>query len=225
MPSAARGSVHWYDYGPVVGNELSDVRPALIISSAELNHGLTVAITLPMSSTTPPVRHLRNHVFVESACSWASVRQIKSVDQGRLGDKIGEATSQELEKALEILVERLANTRNKPGVVLTQSGYERIEPGTIWDVEFHAQGDTRMLVIDYNDGNKMAVGVEVEYLQKPNSPVRVPININNSSESASALIHRARSFDAEARPMIKIDSVDEYSLMSVNSALLSAIDY
>ncbi len=229
MPSAIRGSIHWYDYGPIVGNELSDVRPALVISNTELNNGLVVVITLPMSSTIPPVRHLRNHVFVESANSWASARQIKSVDQGRLGDKIGEATPREMERALEILVERLDNTRNKPGTVLTQSGYERIEPGAIWDVEFHSQDDalqlTRMLIIDYNDGNKMAVAVGVESGQNPNSSVRVPINMNDSSESASALIHRIRSFDTEARPMIKVSSVDEDSLMSVNSALLRAIDH
>ena len=130
---------------------------------------------------------------------------------------------------MEILGERLTNTRNKPGTFLTPSGYERMEPGAIWDVEFHAQDNiphlTRMLVIDYNDGNKMAVAVGVESGQNPNSPVKIPINIDNATEPASALIHRVRSFDAEARRMIKVSSVDQDSLMSVNSALLSAIDY
>ena len=28
MPGALRGNVHWYDYGPVIGAELSDNRPA-----------------------------------------------------------------------------------------------------------------------------------------------------------------------------------------------------
>lgn len=166
MPSAVRGSVHWCDFGPIMGRELSSSRPALIISNTELNRSLSIAITIPMSTTAPPSRHLQNHVFIESADSWASARQIKAVDKRRLGAKIGEATTHELERILEILVARLARTRNRPGTILTQSGDEQIGPGTIWEVEFRAPDGpalpTQMLVLDYNNGNKMAIAVEVE---------------------------------------------------------------
>ena len=46
MPHAVRGSVHWYDFGPVIGNELSGRRPALIVSNTKLNRHLSSAIAL-----------------------------------------------------------------------------------------------------------------------------------------------------------------------------------
>ena len=37
MPSARQGDIHDYDFGPVIGAELSGRRPALIISTDEFN--------------------------------------------------------------------------------------------------------------------------------------------------------------------------------------------
>ena len=228
MPSAIRGHVHRYDYGPNVGRELSDFHPALIISNTELNRNLYVAIAFPMSSTTPPEQHRRNHAFIADVGSWASLRQIKSVEQARLGAKIGEASPQELETALEVLTASLTNRRNRPGTIQTLSGYERIEAGTVWDIEFHDQDDTAYkiptLILDYNDGNKMGIAIEIGYRQRPDSRLRIPIVVENSVSPASALIHRVRSVDVEARPMEKIGVVEEASLQSVISALLWAID-
>ena len=133
-----------------------------------------------MSSATPAGRHLQNHVFIEAAKSWASVRQIKSVDQNKLRDKIADATAPELEKALEVLVARLASSRNNPGTIQTQSGPQRMEPGTIWEIPFRAPSGSiqlaQMLVLDYNRGNHMAVTVEVEQRRSADSPARIPIN-------------------------------------------------
>ena len=219
MPSIVRGSVYWCDYGPITGSELSSHRPALIISRTELNDALSAAITVPMSSATPPARYVRNHVFVESACSWASARQIKSARQLWLGDKIGEATPEELERVLEVFANRLDNP--------TPYSHQRIEPGTVWDVEFHDQdGDVQnehTLILGYNRGNGIAFTANVEYQERPESPVRVPISMDDSSNPTSALIHRIRSIDTWARPMTMINRVDEDSLISVKSALLSAV--
>lgn len=227
MPPVVRGSVYWCDYGPITGGELSSHRPALIISRTEFNHGLSAAITLPMSSTTPPAQHTRNHVFVESARSWASARQIKSVHRRRLGDKIGEATPEELERVLEVLASRLLNPRYWQGAIPTPSGHQRIEPGTVWDVEFHDQDDAvqneHTLILDYNRGNGIAITANVEYSQRPESSVRVPISIVGSSSPASALIHRIRSIDTGARPMTRVGSVGEDSLTMVKLRLLSVV--
>ena len=40
MPGALRGNVHWYDYGPVIGAELPDNRPALVTSNDLTNRHL-----------------------------------------------------------------------------------------------------------------------------------------------------------------------------------------
>ena len=54
MATALRGNIHWHDFGPVTGAELSGNRPALIISNNFLNKSLTTAITVPnLKDQTP----------------------------------------------------------------------------------------------------------------------------------------------------------------------------
>ena len=64
MPPARQGDVHWYDYGPVIGAELSGHRPGLIISNDDVNRNLGVAITPPMSTAMPAERFRRQHIFI-----------------------------------------------------------------------------------------------------------------------------------------------------------------
>ena len=229
MPPAVRGSVYWYDFGPVVGNELSSHRPALIISNKELNRRLHVAIAIPMSTTVPPARYLRNHVYIAGSGSWASVRQLKTVDRRKLGDKIAYAEVDELETTVEILVERLSASRNRGGTVQTASGEEQITPGTLCTIDLRYEGDeveaVEMLVLDYNHGNGMGIAVEVERRPAPNSPVRTPISVDGSSDPASALVHRVRSIDVPARIVDRTGMVDDASLIIAGRALLAAVDW
>ena len=82
MPSARQGDIHDYDFGPVIGAELSGRRPALIISNNGFNEGFGTAIVLPMSSSMPAERYrTRQHVHVAGVDSWASTRQVKAVRQ------------------------------------------------------------------------------------------------------------------------------------------------
>ena len=176
-----------------------------------------------MSSTTPAGRHLPNHVFIEVAESWASVRQIKSVDQSRLGAKMVDTGEPTLERAAEVLVARLASKRNNPRT--THTG---MEPGTIWEMPLRAQRGpikpTRMLVLDYNHGNHMAIAVEVEQRHSAESPVRIPIGVDGRSQPASALVHRVKSIDMDARTVTKVGVVQGRSLENVGRTLLSMID-
>lgn len=228
MPSAVRGDVHWYDFGPVVGNELSSYRPALIISNTEFNKGLSLAIAVPTSTSPPEDRYAMNHVRIESTRSWASVRQIKSVEQERLGARLGEATPGELEEALEVIATRLWRTPANPGVVQTQSRYETVGRGSIFNVAFYDEYESvqhvPILVLDYNKGNNVAIAVEVEDSQNPNSVVRIPINMIGTSQPMSALVHRVRSVDFGEREVAKVGTVEGSSTQTVISALFSAID-
>lgn len=230
MPPVVQGTLYWYDYGPIVGNELSGRRPALVISTNRLNNNSTipVVLTLPVSSSEPSPRHLRNHVFVESTGSWASVRQIKSAEKSRLGEKLGDASAREMERVLEIFVARLASTRNRPCTIDTPSGPEVVRPGTVWSVDFRnldgTVRDAHILILDINAGNGMAIAVEVGYTRRANSPVRIPVSIVDSTEEAFALIHRIRSIDINARMLSRVNAIDEGSLLTVKSELRSAID-
>ena len=230
MPPVVRGSVYWCDFGPNIGSELSGHHPALVISNEVFNSNSSAAIVLPMSSTGPADQHLRNHVLIADVDSWASVRQIKSVSQGQLGRKIDDASPLELEIALQILAERLTIRRNRSSTVQAERNPERIEPGTIWDVEFFEEDDsdtawnTPMLILDYNDRNRIAIAVEVRYELREGSPTRIPIEIADSETSASALIHLVRSVDLRPRQIDKVGVVRESSLALVLSSLFRAID-
>ena len=227
MPPALRGSIHRYDFGPSVGHELSGHRPALIVSNTELNRNLTLAVAMPTSRTPPRESQHNNHTPLEDTGSWASVRQIKSVQQGRLGERIGEATPEELDWAIEILAARLFPSVVAPRTIQTGPGPAEMRPGTIWRMELQdpdgTPRPTRMLVLDYNHGNGMAITVEVELQRPENSPVRVPMEIRGTTSPASALIHRVRSIDMAARNAARTGEVEEPSLAMVARAFLAVI--
>ena len=231
MSNRLRGEVYWYDYGEIVGHELSSHRRALVISRDDVNAQLHVAITLPMSETPPPFRHRRQHIHVADSGSWASVRQVRSVRQDKMGTRVAQATDEELELALESLVERMASNRNRPGNVQTETGPQLVAKGTVWNVGFHNSDDEPydqpMLLLDYNDGNKLALAVRIEPEQRKNTPVRISINVNQltgTREPASALIHHIRPIDVSERPMEKTGTIDRNDLNEVTGGLLAMLD-
>ena len=69
MSNARQGDIHWYDFGPVIGAELSDRRPALVVSNNAFNRAFGVAIALPMSRTMPAEGNRRQHVHVAASDS------------------------------------------------------------------------------------------------------------------------------------------------------------
>ena len=79
-----------------------------------------------------------------------------------------------------------------------------------------------MLILDYNDGNNIAIAVEVRYEQREGSPIRIPIEIADSETWASALINIVRSVDLGARRIEKVGVVRDLSLALVLSYLFAA---
>ena len=118
MPNARPGDIHWYDFGPVIGAELSGRRPALVISNDDCNRRFGVAIAVPTSTRVPAEEYRRQHAFITASNSWASAWQVKSIDQGRLGDRIGRASLDEMDDVLESLLWRL-NRRHDSGQIET----------------------------------------------------------------------------------------------------------
>ena len=231
MPNAIRGNVYDYNYGPIVGSELSGHRCALIISRDEANIDLHVAISLPTSERAPSSRQYRNHVEIAGAGSWASVRQIKFIDQECLKRLRGSATPRELERALDIIRSRLDGLQCIPGTVTTELGPMQIDKGTVWNVQFDDDDNNTVevpvVVLDYNDGNKMAITAEVEFNQRTGSPVRIPIVVTDEGGAetpSSALIHRIRSIDVSERTMEKIGVVDQSGISVVNADFLRILD-
>ena len=228
MPGALRGNVHWYDYGPVIGAELSDNRPALVLSNDLINRQLELCITVPMSTAMPDVRFLMNHVRIEEADSWASTRQIKSVHQGLLGDLIARASPDEMNSVIMSIAQRLAH-QHSPRQIETTQGTFQIFPGTIWDLHLNdtpgQDSASPVLVIDYNAGNNMAVVADIEYAERARSSlVAVPIIIQESQQIASALLHRVRSIDTSQRHLTPGGETYSEHTQAVTNRLISLID-
>ena len=228
MPSARQGDIHDYDFGPVIGAELSGRRPTLIISNNEFNESYGTAIALPMSSSMPAERYrTRQHVYVADAGSWASTRQVRAVHQRRLGAVMAQASLDELDDIIESLARRFTGT-HRLGEVVTADGIMPIEAGTLWRFPVTGPGGgtffTTIIVVDYNAGNNLAVTVEVEERgPRPNSPGDVPVTVLGSNVAATALVQRVRTIDVGERDLTAAGWTRPESAGGVISRLISMI--
>ena len=127
------------------------------------------------------------------------------MDEDKLGDFIGQASPDELEDVVEALGLRL-DQRHAPGQITTRRGAFPIEAGTMWRLSLadpvRGEFQTTVLVLDYNDGNKMAITVDLAHgAPSAGSPVAAPVTILGSGQVASARVHVVRSIDASERDL------------------------
>ena len=227
MPDARQGDIHWYDFGPVIGAELSGRRPALVISNDDFNRAFGVAIAIPMSRTMPAEEHRPQHIYISASNSWASAWQMKSLDQARLGDRIGKASPDEMDDVLESLLFRL-DRRHDPGRIQTVAGPLPIGAGSVWDLTLtDTNQDERLvsvLILDYNAGNGMAITVEVVLGEpRPGSPVAVPVTILDTGAAASARANIVRAIDASERDLAPANTVRPTDVDAVIDRLLELL--
>ena len=224
MPDARQGDIHRYDFGPVIGAELSALRPALIISNDDFNRAFGVAIAIPMSRTMPAEERRTQHIYISASNSWASAWQMKSIDQARLGDRIGRASPDEMDDVLGSLLPRL-NRRHDPGWIQTVAGLLPIGAGSVWDLTLTGpdqdERQVSVLIIDYNAGNGIAITVEVVQGEpRPGSPVAVPITILDTGAAASARANIVRAIDASERDLAPANIVQPEDVDAVIDRLL-----
>lgn len=230
MPRVRQGDIHDYDFGPVIGAELSGRRPALIISSDVFNEHYRTAIVLPMSTTMPAQRYrARQRVYIADTDSWPSTRQVKAVHQSRLGAVMGRASPDELDDAIESLARRFT-AHHSPGEVLTPEGVMPIDAGSLWRLQMAGPSGaaflTTVLVVDYNAGNNLVITVEVEEREpRLGAPGDVPITVLNSDVAATALVQRVRTIDAGERDLTAMGAARPEEVGAVISRLLSMIQH
>ena len=228
MPRARQGDIFDYDFGPVIGAELSGRRPALIISTDEFNGNYGTAVALPMSTAMPADMHrTRHHVHTAATDSWVSTRQVKAVHQRRPGAVMGRASADELEDAVESLARRFT-TRHRPGEVATPGGIMPIDAGTLWRLPVTGSGGasflTAVLVVDYNAGNSLAITVEVEEREaRSGAPGDVPITVLDSNVAMTALIQRVRTIDTSERGLTATGLVRSEAVGDIIGRLLSML--
>ena len=108
MARILRGDIVWADLNPVRGREQAGQRPVLILSHDVFNDrsGTVIAVALtsqPRRAGFPLTLELTTGRLPKK--SWVKISQIRTLSVERLGKKIGRASSEELDKVIEGLVE------------------------------------------------------------------------------------------------------------------------
>lgn len=111
MTKLLRGDIVWADLNPTQGSEQTGKRPVLIVSHNVFNEksGTVIAVALTSQAQKagfPLTLELKGEGYPKP--SWVKISQIRTLSILRLGKKIGQVTSEELDLVLEGLNEIIA---------------------------------------------------------------------------------------------------------------------
>jgi len=110
VASILRGEVYWAELDPTLGYEQSGRRPVLILSEDVFNARSGTVIAIALTSQEPRAAFPLTLEIIGSGFpkrSWAKISQIRTLSTLRLGNRIGEATAEEVATVLEGLNEIL----------------------------------------------------------------------------------------------------------------------
>ncbi|HIP26538.1 MAG TPA: type II toxin-antitoxin system PemK/MazF family toxin [Flavobacteriaceae bacterium] len=110
MGNILRGEIRWAELNPTVGREQRGLRPVLILSDNTFNKfsGTVIAVALTsqkQKAEFPLTLKLASKELPKE--SWVKISQIRTLSTKRIGDKIAEATNNEVIKVIEGLNEIL----------------------------------------------------------------------------------------------------------------------
>jgi mRNA interferase MazF len=103
-----RGEIRWADLNPVRGREQAGRRPVLILSHNVFNErsGTVIAVAItsqPQRAGFPLTMELKAKELPKR--SWVKISQIRTLSVERLGERIGEASPEEVTQIVEGLNE------------------------------------------------------------------------------------------------------------------------
>ncbi len=110
MASILRGEVYWAELDPTLGHEQSGRRPVLILSEDIFNARSGTVIAVALTSQEPRAAFPLTLEVIGTGFpkrSWAKISQIRTLSTQRLGNKLGEASTEEVAAVLEGLNEIL----------------------------------------------------------------------------------------------------------------------
>lgn len=220
MAGVLRGQVLRCDFGPISGAELSGYRCALVLSNDEFNRDTGMAVVAPTTRTSPAERYQDWYVHVAGAGNWASLRQIKTVSVHQLGSVEGNATDAELRDARR----KIVNLLRSPG----NDADSEVIPGSVWIAEVPglATGVRRQqtLILDYNDGNAMAIVSLAEDRDRTISfPYAIPVAAAAGRVPGVVRAHQLRSIAAAERLVSYVGAVRQQDLDAVRDAIIRLI--
>ncbi len=103
-PQILSGEVYWVNLDPTIGSEIKKTRPALVVSPDDMNAALPRVIIAPLTSSGQTLG-CRPEIKFKRKTARILLDQVRSIDKGRLGSKMGNI---ELELWHPILLEMLA---------------------------------------------------------------------------------------------------------------------
>jgi mRNA interferase MazF len=103
-----RGEIFWADLNPVRGSEQGGLRPVLILSHDVFNarSGTVIAVAItsqPQRAGFPLTLELASSALPKR--SWVKISQIRTLSVDRIGQKLAEASPEELARIIEGLNE------------------------------------------------------------------------------------------------------------------------
>ena len=98
-----RGDVYWVNVDPVVGTEIRETRPAVVVSNDSCNRYGTRVVVLPITSSVDSLYPGEAMVEVKGKPARALGDQVRSIDKSRLRARVGRLTAEEMSRIDEAL--------------------------------------------------------------------------------------------------------------------------
>ena len=100
-----RYSIYWVDLNPVVGAEISKVRPAVVISDDLMNEHLQTVVLCPLTSQLHPAWRSRIPITCAGKPSEIAVDQIRTVSKLRLKRAVDRLKATDAEQLRKLIIE------------------------------------------------------------------------------------------------------------------------
>jgi mRNA interferase MazF len=100
-----RYSIYWVDLNPVIGSEISKVRPAVVVSDDLMNQHLQTVVVCPLTSKLHPGWRSRIAIECAGKPSEIAVDQIRTVSKLRLKQAVDQLNENEAEQLRKLIVE------------------------------------------------------------------------------------------------------------------------
>ena len=187
MAGVLKGEIRRCDFGCQRGSELAQKRCALVVSANSFHDETSLAIVVPTTTKAPRRAH-EWHTYIADAATWASLRQIKTVQARQMQSRVGSATDAELNHALAAIAKLMPPAADNPGAGDLS--------GSIWTVDIPSPpgaGEPMALVLYYNSGNRMAIVAMLGVEGRPPSRVAIPVDGGIIVGQRVVLAHQVRS--------------------------------
>jgi mRNA interferase MazF len=108
MARILRGEIYWANLDPTQGNEQAGFRPVLVLSHDVFNERSGTIIAVALTSQAPKAGFPLTLELSSTSLpkqSWVKISQIRTLSVMRLGNKMGQATPEEVALVIEGLNE------------------------------------------------------------------------------------------------------------------------